>query len=290
MDETAWFWSRGGEQSGPSTTAELRNLIAAGQLTGEHLVWNEQMRQWARLGDVPTLSAMLESPTAPSGTSRAPSAAATTLGFAAAPAGAVEYFGPGVGLPPHAAAALRGHARPTGDVGSWPLNEVQLQQLTAAKKSRAPITNAVSLFRVLFLLTVIAAVVSCCVGLGMMASGGRRAQAGMIGTGVFATICAAMCVLYYFAWRGTQRSQGWAPLTMGIVFAASLAINAAGLGARAALANSSQNGDDDLLIGSMVGILFGGLFTYIAIRAFFAIRSYRRQPAWCQELLATMET
>lgn len=41
-----WFYSRGGQQSGPLALAQLKQLATSGQLRGDDLVWSEGMADW----------------------------------------------------------------------------------------------------------------------------------------------------------------------------------------------------------------------------------------------------
>jgi hypothetical protein len=106
----------------------------------------------------------------------------------------------------------------------------------------------------------------------------------MIGIFVGGLFYAGLTALYYFAWKGTVRSQAWAPLTMGILFS----LGALFYVGMIALAQSNSRGGDAtaILIGGSFGVLLVGAFAYVSFRAYAAIPQYLRQPAWCQELLS----
>lgn len=57
MAETQWFFTRGGQQAGPVSAEQLRQMVAAGQVAPHELVWREGMANWQPLGSVPELGA-----------------------------------------------------------------------------------------------------------------------------------------------------------------------------------------------------------------------------------------
>jgi hypothetical protein len=195
----------------------------------------------------------------------------------------VGYYNPSGTLPPRAAATLSKHAKPRGDVGDWPLDDAQVAQFDAALKLRKRIDGAASLFRLLFLIIAIADVAGIFVALAMV-SNPRGPAGAMIGIFVGGLFYAGLTALYYFAWKGTVRSQAWAPLTMGILFS----LGALFYVGMIALAQSNSRGGDAtaILIGGSFGVLLVGAFAYVSFRAYAAIPQYLRQPAWCQELLS----
>jgi hypothetical protein len=57
MASRQWYIGRSGKQEGPFTDERLRELIAAGMVTGDTLVWTAGMTNWARAAEVPGLMA-----------------------------------------------------------------------------------------------------------------------------------------------------------------------------------------------------------------------------------------
>ncbi|WP_050627972.1 GYF domain-containing protein [Bradyrhizobium viridifuturi] len=55
MFDRSWFYGSDGQQKGPCSDAELRDLIARRKVTADTLVWSEGMTGWAKAGDVPGL-------------------------------------------------------------------------------------------------------------------------------------------------------------------------------------------------------------------------------------------
>src|SRR5947209_20228786 len=61
-----WFYAQNGQQRGPIELAELQGLLAAGQLTGQDLVWTEGMPQWQPAASVPAVMPAASVPSPPS--------------------------------------------------------------------------------------------------------------------------------------------------------------------------------------------------------------------------------
>jgi GYF domain 2 len=57
MSDRSWFFASQGRQEGPYPERQLRDLIAAGTVTADTLVWSEGMANWLRAGDIPGLVA-----------------------------------------------------------------------------------------------------------------------------------------------------------------------------------------------------------------------------------------
>src|ERR1700677_2121085 len=102
--ETNWFYCRGGQQNGPISTAQMKDLITRGQIAPADMIWREGMPNWIPARD----AAELALPSSPTGN--------------ASPV-PVGYYTSAMGMPAHAVENLRGHAHPTGDTGDWPLDE-----------------------------------------------------------------------------------------------------------------------------------------------------------------------
>lgn len=57
MADQSWYFASQGQQQGPLSEAQLRELIATGKITPETLVWTEGMANWQKAGDIPGLLA-----------------------------------------------------------------------------------------------------------------------------------------------------------------------------------------------------------------------------------------
>jgi hypothetical protein len=57
MADQSWYFASQGQQQGPLPEAQLRELIAAGKVTPETLVWTEGMANWQKASDIPGLLA-----------------------------------------------------------------------------------------------------------------------------------------------------------------------------------------------------------------------------------------
>ena len=51
-----WYYTRGGQQAGPVGLAELRQMLASGQVGAHELVWSEGMPQWLAAASVAELA------------------------------------------------------------------------------------------------------------------------------------------------------------------------------------------------------------------------------------------
>jgi hypothetical protein len=272
VSNARWFYARGSQQTGPVSFDQLRQLAASGQLGPQNMIWAEGTPAWVPAG---TQAALFAEVVASAAVAAAPNTA-----------GALDYFEPAAGLPPRAAAALRGHGRPSGDVGDWPLDDARVAQFKQTLALRKKITAAAGLYRLFLLLTIIA-LVFMLFGLLFAVGSGARGTGGVaaMGMGLMVAMMGGFCVLYYFAWRATMRSQRWAPLTMFILIIISILIN---VGSLALQASAGTTGDTVAgIVGIIVILGIGGLFAFVSWRSYAAIPRYLGQPAWCQELIVS---
>jgi hypothetical protein len=294
MAEANWFWAEGDQRNGPVAPAAIARLVADGKLGPDDLIWKEGMPDWIPVRKVPALMKYAKVPTA---SAQTPAAVApvdlnedthsSALPDAIATADAIQpvgYYNPSGSMPPRAAATLAKHARPRGDVGDWPLDDARVAQFDEALKLRKKIDSAASLFRGLLLLTAIAAVIIVIAAMVTVSQARGPAAVGMsFGFGIAAVVTIGFTILYYFAWKATARSQGWAPLTMGIIFILSGLMQVFSI-VMQSMAISGAAGP--AAVGGIIGMLIVGAFAYVAFNAYIAIPKYLLQPAWCQELLS----
>ena len=72
MADRQWYTAIGGKQEGPFSDARLRDLITAGSVRTDTLVWCEGMSNWTKAGDIPGLiPSALRSPPPPPGATTA---------------------------------------------------------------------------------------------------------------------------------------------------------------------------------------------------------------------------
>lgn len=269
--ETNWFYGRGGQQNGPVTAAQMKNLITRGQIAPADMVWREGMPNWIPARDAAEL-AHLSPPSA---------------GSAPVPVG---YYTSTMGMPARALENLKGHARPTGDTGDWPLDEFRMQQFEQTVKLRKRVASAASLYRGLLLLSGISlgVMVPMMIFMLQMPRSGAPRIITLMPLTVFVAITAGFTILYYFTHRATRRSYAWAPLTMFIIYLITLLVQLASAAMIAAGAGTAMGGAPSTapqIVGTFVGILFEAAFAVVSWRGFVAIRKYLAQPAWCQELI-----
>ncbi|MCH7225608.1 GYF domain-containing protein [Haloferula sp. A504] len=54
-----WYYGENGEQRGPVEEHELREMIAAGKVGGDTIIWREGMDNWQKLSEVPEWSGQI---------------------------------------------------------------------------------------------------------------------------------------------------------------------------------------------------------------------------------------
>ena len=65
MAEGQWFYTRGGQQAGPVSLDQLRQMAASGQITPADLVWREGMANWQPMSSMPELGGAPAAPAPP---------------------------------------------------------------------------------------------------------------------------------------------------------------------------------------------------------------------------------
>jgi hypothetical protein len=286
-----WYYARGGDRRGPIALDELRALAARGELLHDDLVWRDGMAQWARAAErlelFPHADAAAPAMTAPVPLAMPPGSAPIAAPASAASVGTMGYYVPHAGLPPRAHANLRGHAHPSGDVSDWPLDDARVAAFQETVKLRKKVAAAAGLYKLLFALSVIGAVLFLIVFMGLAATSRGAAGPGMVGAIIPFLFTAALGALHGFAWRATTRSHRWAPLTMFILFAigTGLVLLSAVINAASTTASPVRTGGLEV-VSAIIGAVLWGAFALVSWQAFAAIPRYRAQPAWCQELIA----
>jgi hypothetical protein len=191
-----------------------------------------------------------------------------------------------MGMPSRAVKNLMGHARPRGDASTWPLDDEMIGQFQDALKIRKKVTNAAQLYHLLLFVATISAAVFILVTIFtfLIPGRGRHSPPLAILPASFFTI--AFSVLYFFVERATRRSHRWAPLTMFIVFTASLVVQICTVGFSIMLQSSARPGTVvGMTVSFLILVLFSGGFALVSWGAFAAIPKYLQKPAWCQELI-----
>jgi GYF domain 2 len=267
MSESNWYYTQSDQRMGPVPLEQLQSLITQGQVNPHDLAWTDGMEQWARVDHLPVLRSAVQS--------SAPVSA--TVSPVIPVAARVEYASRVVTLPPRAQTALRGHASPTGDIGDWPLDDLRVGQFERAVALRRKVTAAASLYRLLMFLSGISGGILLIVALVQLA-GPPRARSEALGFLIFTIVSLGFTTLYFFVWRGTMRSQRWAPLTMFVLFLLGFLVNL--IVTFGMMAQASPGA-----IGAVFGLIIYGAFAAVSWRSFAAIPIYLAQPAWCQEML-----
>ena len=280
---STWYYARGDQRLGPVDVSEIRALAAQGELNGDDLVWTDGMADWApartrrELGLDVTGNSDWPQP--------APATVAPMQAVSPFPAQAVGYYVPTGGMPPRAAPHLDGHAGPTGDVGDWPLDDTRVATFVETMKLRRKVTGAAQLYRTLFLVGLIFTALLLLLVPFMMMAVPRGRSTDTLQMTVGAAFTVGQTIFCFFAWRATLKTRRWAPLTMGIIFLASIGWVVVSL--LVASSASNQPGEAvGMLLGGVLLCIFPAIFAVTSFRAFSTIPRYLAQPAWCQEIIA----
>jgi GYF domain 2 len=62
MADRSWFYASEGQQKGPFSEVQLRDLITRGTVRADTLVWTEGMAGWQRAGEIPGLMSVASGP------------------------------------------------------------------------------------------------------------------------------------------------------------------------------------------------------------------------------------
>src|SRR5262245_11717459 len=57
--EAEWFYSEHGQQAGPCTAIQLRELVQSGRVLAQDLVWKQGMSEWIPVASIPGLARFL---------------------------------------------------------------------------------------------------------------------------------------------------------------------------------------------------------------------------------------
>jgi hypothetical protein len=294
----SWYYTQGGHRMGPVPLAELQSLVASTRVKGLELAWTAGMQDWARVVDLPILKDPTfrrpgtPPPPTPVGAGATPTpveASATEVSTETALSPATHQipsppyvvprtslYGP-VLLPPRPAATFVDHAEPRGDAADWPVTDEQLLQLELTGDLRRSVTAAAMLYWMLTILTAICGVAMLVVSLclfALVASANNPAPGYLL----FAGIMFAFTAMLFFATRFTSRSNRAAPATMMAMFGILTVMNIAGV-----IGLLRQDPVNAVYCG--IGAAASVVFATVSFRAFAAIPEFRRQPAWCQEIL-----
>jgi hypothetical protein len=276
----SYYYSHAGQRFGPVPPEEIRGRLARSEITPADLAWTDGMPDWQPISAIPELSSADPIPLAAAALAgTVPITGSIPMTGTVPLTGTVpEYFRPRGDVPPWAAVTLKGHARPTGDTSTWPLDETGARIFSETLKHRKQITSATNLFKGLGALCAIAAVVFLFVFLFGAASG--KGGPGTILVGTLLGVASGFTVLYFFAAHATHRSRPWASLTLGILYVASIGLDLVSLLTATANPNPLQ-----AIFGVLITVFITAIFAIVAFRAWLAIPRFLAQPAWAQELL-----
>ncbi|MDB5320819.1 MAG: hypothetical protein JWN40_2450 [Phycisphaerales bacterium] len=287
-----WHYSSNGQQLGPVTSAQLKQLVGSGQLQATDMVWKDGMADWAPAGRI---KGLFDGGAAarPAGAATAVAAAPAAPGAYAAPVAQdrsgsqIGYYNPSAGLGERVAKTLKGFPPPSGMQGEWPMSELQLEQLKEAEKQRKAIRSCAGLFTFLGALYAIGAVAIGLSGLFMVNSGPRGSGITTWASGAVmgvSGVMAAFAVLAFFARRATLRCRIWAPITFIALFSIGVIMNFAGMAMNSGSGPGRNSGGGEVA-GGVIGLLFAGALIMVCVKGLVAIPKFLACPLWAQEAL-----
>jgi hypothetical protein len=311
-----WHYSSNGQQLGPVTSAQLKQLAGSGQLQASDMVWKDGMADWAPASRIKGLfDGAAVAAARPAGGGAGGAAVATipvAVAAAVAPrpavvaphqqqhqqpqdtfpesqqptASPIGYYNPSAGLSERVARTLKGFPPASSMHGDWPLTEMHLAQLKEAEKQRKSIRGFNSLCQLGVFLNALSTL-GYLIGLvgALMGPGGsllfRGDSIAFIGGALSGSL--GMAVLCYLAGRAAMKCRIWGPITIGTLFVLGLLWIVASFVMASSFGPSTRS--ELMLIPILVVALIGGALIYVCVRALLAIPRFRAAPVWAQEAL-----
>jgi GYF domain 2 len=289
-----WHYSRGNEQHGPVSSAQLKQMAAGGQLQPTDLIWKDGMPGWVAAGKIKGLfdaavssaPAQVTQPAAASRAAAAPPRQAVLPQPAGQPASPIEYYNPTGGVHARVAKTMKGFPRATGLQSDWPLTDVHLAQLKEAERQRKAIRGFNSLCQ-LFVLIYALAALGLLIGVLAAATGPGAARMfrgeslAFLGGALAATL--AMGTLYYLAGKAALKCRVWGPITVLVLLAVGIVWTMVSFFFTASASRSSDASAMIIFLVAVVGL--GGAFIYVCVRGLMAISKFLACPLWAQEAL-----
>jgi hypothetical protein len=290
-----WHYSRGNEQHGPVSSAQLKQLAASGQLLPTDLIWKDGMPGWLAAGKIKGLFDADAGGAAQAQASQA-AAAESARGAMAAPAvlpqsmrqpaSPIGYYNPSSGLHDRVSKTMKGFPPATGLSSEWPLSDVHLAQLREAEKQRKAIRGFNSLCQLFVLIYALGAlglligVLGAATGPG--AAGMFRGESlAFLGGALAATL--AMGTLYYLAGKAALKCRIWGPITVLVLLAIGILWTMVSVSFTVSASRPSDRSAMMILLGAVV--VLGGAFIYVCVRGMIAISRFLACPLWAQEAL-----
>ncbi len=92
MEETVWYYEEKGERKGPVTEAAIQQLVKAGKLAKDGIVWKKGMQDWAKIEDSDFKSHIDDSLPPPLSGDKVNNTVIWTLAFAPIIGNVLEYM------------------------------------------------------------------------------------------------------------------------------------------------------------------------------------------------------
>jgi hypothetical protein len=273
-----WYYTRGQDQVGPVSAAQLQELAGCGDLRPTDLVWKDGMTEWIA---ATKLGIRFTPQSFTSAAANAPTPAAS----AGADNASIPYFSPTSDMNTLARTALRGFPPLGGQREDFPLAEEQLKQIAKTARLRAPILRASMLYMALFfaglLVTVTMLALYLLISTRFGAFGGSVTAESASEYFIWVGVIGGLSLLCLVASRATYKCQLWAPIAMIVHFGLWIAYLAWDL-----FANYSDLGAP----GGVFAIMLAAFmipplaFLLMSVSALTRIKAFLRRPLWTVHL------
>ncbi|HYE21249.1 MAG TPA: DUF4339 domain-containing protein [Tepidisphaeraceae bacterium] len=295
---TEWYYSQGGQQIGPITSQQMKDLAAGGQLTPNDLVWKDGMPEWTPASRVRGLfpggagggvatAAPPQQGYAQPGAYAQPAPGNADYAYAQqAQGGQIGYYSPTSDINERTRRILANIPPVTGPRGDWPLSDQHLAQFAATERHRVPIRGFNVMCRILMIVYIVAA---CFVTYGVIqisSSPFRRSGEAMAYALVSLLTTVALAVIYPLAGGAAMKCRTWGPIV-------SIVINSLGVLwvlYQMVQVMSSPFAPGEAILFLLIPLLILGLFIFVSVRAMIAIPKFLSGPVWVVEAMINAKT
>ncbi|HEY8667950.1 MAG TPA: DUF4339 domain-containing protein [Tepidisphaeraceae bacterium] len=288
-----WHYIKDGQQLGPVSSAQLRDMVRGGELLPQDSIWREGMADWVPaqrvkgLFDASPAVAGVATAVAPEpvGVQSAPNPFIEQAQYPQASAVApIGYYTPVEGMPARAARSLQKFAPVRGPVGEWPLADEYLQVLAQTEKYRKPIRGLATWFKICFVFAALGACATVIVAIALtgISRGGGIAMPLMFFVTSTAFYIGVAC-LFYVCGIATYRCKLWGAITMLVLHSLGAILYLGIFVAAITGAMFMPEGSSWTMLGFAIVL---GIIVVFCIRAIISIKKFLAQPVWAVEALA----
>ncbi|HSI35451.1 MAG: DUF4339 domain-containing protein [Phycisphaerae bacterium] len=287
---TEWYYSQGGQQIGPVTSQQMKDLAAGGQLSPNDLVWKDGMPEWTSAARVRGLF-----PGAGGGvaTAAAPQPGYAQPGAYAQPApgnadyayaqqaqgGQIGYYSATSDINERTRRILANIPPVTGPRGDWPLSDHHLAQFAATEAYRKPIRGFNTMCRIMMILFILSTVYFLIM---LSVIGSRNLRGDLTPIMISVAVQIGLAVLYPLAGSAAMRCRIWGPIS--IIVVNSLAAVLVMIGLIQMTTSSFRIRGEEILI-MLIPLVLIAILIVISVRALTHTSKFLNGPVWCVEAM-----